>query len=181
LGRVADQIYEVTVDLDADGGPEHAVDVALARYGRVDLLVTAAVQYGVARTDDAGFADLALAQYRTNAIMPMRLGAVLAQRAWKTRPQQHNLGPRGIIHVSSTSAIGRSVGTPRAGYAASKAALNILVAHQAEELRPLGVRVNGLAPGTFGPQLPVSRVADRIVEIDVTSGTGEVTILEPGP
>jgi NAD(P)-dependent dehydrogenase (short-subunit alcohol dehydrogenase family) len=179
LGRDTDAVHEVRVDLDSESGLEHAVDVALARFGRVDVLVTAAVHYGFARMDDPRFPDLAMEQYWTNSVMPVRLAMVLAQRAWKGPETSNQASRRGVIHVSSTSAFGRSVGTHQAGYAASKAALNVLIAHQADEMRPFGVRVNGLAPGSFGPQLPVSSVADRIVEIDGGSGSGEVTLMEP--
>jgi NAD(P)-dependent dehydrogenase (short-subunit alcohol dehydrogenase family) len=175
------QVYEIRVDLDTEAALEHAVDTALARFGHVDVLVTSAVRYGVSRIDEPGFADLAMAQYWTNAVMPARLAAVLAQRCWRGREAENRAARRGVIHVSSTAARGRSAETPRAGYAASKAALGALVQHQAVEMRPLGVRVNALAPGTFGPGLPVATVADRIVDIDRGSGNGDVVFMETVP
>jgi 3-oxoacyl-[acyl-carrier protein] reductase len=171
-------VHEVRADLDTDAALEHVVDVALARFGHVDLLVTAAVHYGVSRIDEPGFATLAMAQYWTNAIMPSRLAAVLAQRCWRGREAENHAARRGVIHVSSTSACGRSAEFPLAGYAASKAALGTLVMHQAVEMRPLGIRVNALAPGTFGQGLPVARVADRIVDIDRGDTSGDVVFME---
>jgi NAD(P)-dependent dehydrogenase (short-subunit alcohol dehydrogenase family) len=184
LGSALDggaQVYEIRVDLDTEAGLAHAVDATLARFGHVDLLVTAAVHYGTARIDEPGFADLALAQYWTNAVMPARLAAVLAQRCWRGHEAENRAASRGVIHISSTAARGRSAEAPMAGYAASKAALGALVLHQAVEMRPLGIRVNALAPGSFGPGLPVARVADRIVAIDRGDHNGGVVFMETAP
>lgn len=184
-GRMLDagarRVHEIRVDLMSQAGLEHAVDAALARFGHVDLLVTAAVRYGAARIDEPGFTDLATEQYQMNTLMPIRLAAVLAQRFWRGREAENRAARRGVIHLSSTAAFGRGAETRHAGYAASKAALGALVAYQAVEMRPIAVRVNALAPGHFGPGQPAPEVADRIVNIDRGDGTGDVLLMKTEP
>jgi NAD(P)-dependent dehydrogenase (short-subunit alcohol dehydrogenase family) len=63
--------------------------------------------------------------------------------------------PRGvgsIVNVCSTSSFTASTG-PMAAYDASKAAVALLTKAAARELAPLGLRVNGVAPGTMDTAL----------------------------
>jgi NAD(P)-dependent dehydrogenase (short-subunit alcohol dehydrogenase family) len=173
------RVWTVRTDLEKDGEVEHLVDLVLARYGRVDLLVNnAAVSgfHGALSDGEAALDDLER-YFALNVGVPMRLAVRLAQRSWKAQDQDNRTHNRNVVNVSSTSG-SRVYPGGQGVYAASKAALNHLTRHLAAEFEAFGVRVNGLAPTTFPALVATETVADAIVRLDRESVTGKILVVE---
>lgn len=132
-----------------------AVDAAVAAIeadvGAIDILVNNA-----GTTRRAPFTELALDDWRT--VMATNVdGLFIVGQAVARRMAQRGRGR--IINICSLmSEFGRS-GT--AAYTASKGAAKMLTKAMAVDLAPLGIRVNGIAPGYFATELTAPLVADE--------------------
>ncbi len=127
----------VPADLARQDSPARIVDACLDRYGRLDGLVNnaAMVRHMPVGEWDAGCFDEHVA---TNIRAPF----FLIQAAL---PALRESPVRSVVNVSSSSGTLRRVG--QSVYGMTKSALDYLTQTLAGELAPLGVRVNGIAPG----------------------------------
>lgn len=120
---------------------------ALERFGRVDGLATTVGGFAgapVAQTD----AELLLAMVRINAVTTLNImRAVL--------PPMRAAGAGSVVVIGAASARQASAGI--AAYAAAKSAALRMVESFADELRPEGVRINAVLPGTI--DTPQNRAA----------------------
>ncbi|MGA4843981.1 SDR family NAD(P)-dependent oxidoreductase [Streptomyces sp. G45] len=135
-----DTITPYAADITADGAPDDIVRHALARHGRLDVLVNNAAVVGGARAADGthtkGDLDPLLA---TNLVAPLLL----------TQAALPHLERTGGVVVNVTTSVGQR-GWPWPGtapYAATKAALELLTRSWAVAYAPRGVRVVAVAPG----------------------------------
>ena len=144
LKDVAAQIVEsggealcVTADLADPASPRRIVDACLTHYGRIDGLVNnaAVVRHMPLPEWDVGRFDEHVA---TNVRAPF----FLIQAAL---PALRDSPVRSVVNISSSSGTLRRVG--QSVYGMTKSALDYLTQTLAGELAPLGVRVNGIAPG----------------------------------
>ncbi|MFD9942725.1 SDR family NAD(P)-dependent oxidoreductase [Nonomuraea sp. NPDC059023] len=148
----------VAVDLRADDAPAAIVEAALARFGRIDVLIHSAgiyTQASLEETTDEVFDD----QWTINVRAPFRL----------TRAVLPHLGDgASIIFVSSMSG---HVGSPGdSAYCASKGAVELMVKALATELAPAGIRVNAVAPGNV--HTPINReLITTEVEREIVAAT----------
>ncbi|MET7770370.1 SDR family NAD(P)-dependent oxidoreductase [Nocardia sp. NPDC005366] len=170
------RVHLIRADLTVPGEVERVVDLALARFGGVDLLVNSAAHRrmfpdGVV-DGDAALDDFDLA-FATNVGVPLRLSARLAQRSWLHTGERNRARNRNIVNVSSLSG---SVVSPggQTLYAASKAALNQLTRNLAAEFAEFGVRANAIAPSAFPDLVPTETVVRSILELDGGAMTGGV-------
>jgi NAD(P)-dependent dehydrogenase (short-subunit alcohol dehydrogenase family) len=113
-----------------------------------------------------------------NAVVPLRLALELANRFWRLRVAENGALSRNIINISSTSGAYVFSGLGQGGYSASKAALNMLTCHMAEEFADIGIRVNSVAPDTFPERVTTESVCDAIARVDGSGMTGEMLLLE---
>jgi NAD(P)-dependent dehydrogenase (short-subunit alcohol dehydrogenase family) len=145
------------------------VDAALARWGRLDVLVNNAGTNRDAgpllQSDPAGFERT----FQINLRAPL-LYARAAVHAW--------MGTHGgsIINVASTA--GLRPAPPLGTYAATKAALINTTQTLARELGPKRIRVNALAPGVIrtdfaGPLLHDPQLAEQLVSEPALGRIGE--------
>jgi 3-oxoacyl-[acyl-carrier protein] reductase len=129
------------MDVTSEADAAEAVEEAEARFGRLRIAVCNA---GI--TDRIPVLEMKLAQFerilRTN-LVGCFLTAQAAARAM-ARGGEAERGGR-IVTVSSVS--GQFGGTGRAAYGASKGGIETLTKVLAVELAPLGIIVNGVAPG----------------------------------
>lgn len=173
------RVFAVRADLERDGEVERVVDLALARFGRVDLLVNNAALmgfHGAGIVDgEAALADFTR-QFKVNVEVPMRLSVRIAQRFWTARAAENRAANRNVVNVSSTSGSQVYPGG-QAVYSASKAALDHLTRHMSAEFASFGVRVNAVAPNSFPSIVPTEDVADAIVGVDKGAQTGEILAL----
>lgn len=129
----------ITADLATDDAPATIRDRALESLGGVDILVNNA-GFGV-RTDslelDAATIDqLHVVNVRNVLLLTTALLPSMIER-----------GHGSVVNLSSISGVR---GTPRrAGYAASKGAVDGMTRSLAMEFGPKGVRVNAVAPGAI--------------------------------
>ncbi|MFX0573560.1 SDR family NAD(P)-dependent oxidoreductase [Nocardia nepalensis] len=170
------RIFVIKADLTEDGEIERVVDLALARFGHVDLLVNNAAHSrflprGIVDGDAA--LDEFEPHFALNVGVPLRLSARLAQRDWVHACAENRARNRNIVNVSSIAG-SRVYPGGQALYAASKAALNQLTRHIAAEFEEFGVRANAIAPDSFPSIVPTEQVVRAIVELDRGDMTGEV-------
>ncbi len=124
-------------DLADPGSPPHVVAACLDHYGRIDALVNNAA---VVRHKPLGEWDVA--GFDEHVATNVRAPFFLIQEAL---PALRESGVRAVVNISSSSGTLHRVG--QSVYAMTKSALDYLTRTLAGELAPLGVRVNGIAPG----------------------------------
>ncbi|HUY47490.1 MAG TPA: SDR family oxidoreductase [Streptosporangiaceae bacterium] len=144
LDEVAGQIRSgggdalcLPADLADPASPQQVAAACLNRYGQIDGLVNnaAVVRHKPLGEWDVGGFDEHVA---TNVRAPF----FLIQAAL---PALCESGVRAVVNISSSSGTLHRVG--QSVYAMTKSALDYLTRTLAGELAPLGVRVNGIAPG----------------------------------
>lgn len=139
----------IPADLSEPDAPATVAAAALEALGSVDILVNNAAHAARLPITDttAGLIDQMLA---VNVRAPILLIAALV-------PGMVARGGGSIVNLSSVSGIR---GTPRrAGYAASKGAIDAATRSLAIELGPAGIRVNSVAPGVVDTDLWVRNKA----------------------
>ncbi|MCO5991938.1 SDR family oxidoreductase [Actinoallomurus rhizosphaericola] len=136
--RFGDAILPVALDVTSQDEARVAVENALARFGRLDVVVNNAgyAQPGMAEE----LADTALhAQFETNFFGPWNV----------VRAALPHLRGRRSGHIIQISSLAGQIGAPgMAAYVASKHALEGFSLSLAAELRPLGIRVTIVEPGS---------------------------------
>ena len=183
LPENAQRVHVVHADLAQPGQVERVVELALARFGRIDLLVNNAAlaalhPHGVA-DGDAALRDVERT-FAMNVAVPLALAVRVVQQFWRDRPAENSAAGRNVVNVSSLSGSRVYPHLGQAVYAASKAALTHLTRHLGAEFATYGVRVNAVAPTSFPALVSTAAVTDAIVRLDRESVTGQVLALE-GP
>jgi NAD(P)-dependent dehydrogenase (short-subunit alcohol dehydrogenase family) len=141
-----ERVDAVEVDLGTPDGPAALVGEAIARHGRVDVLVNN-VGRAPLRTD--GFLAVSDEDFRAS----LELNFFSALRA--TRAAVADMLPRGegtIVNVASVNAFFEPDGGV-IDYGAAKAALVNLAKSLSQELGPKGIRVNSVSPGPVETEL----------------------------
>lgn len=147
LGGVAEVILG---DMAAVGGPHTIVEQSIEALGGIDLLVNNA---GIMSTNN--FLDLSEQEWRRVLDTNLTGYFLVGQAAARSMAVE---GGGAIINVSSTRQYQAWPGS--AAYASSKGGIFMLTRSMALELAPLGIRVNGIAPGTFETGLNRNYVSD---------------------
>jgi NAD(P)-dependent dehydrogenase (short-subunit alcohol dehydrogenase family) len=179
IAEQRDPVFSVHADLRDSDEIDRVVELALARFGRIDLVVNAAVHVDRDRlTSLASSADMLAETFAVNATMPIAVAAVVARRFWLHRRAENEACGRNVVNISSMASFGVVAGIGLSAYSASKVALNMLTGHLAAELRPIGVRVNAIAPTSFPRLVPTSVVTDAVVDVDNSDLTGTVFQLD---
>jgi NAD(P)-dependent dehydrogenase (short-subunit alcohol dehydrogenase family) len=168
--------FVIRADLSTRRGRERAVELALARFGRIDHLVNAAGDLRLLGSTVEAWAweSEALRQFRLNTIAPLALASIVARDFWRDRPEENRLRKRSVVNVSSVSGLRVIAGEDQAAYSASKAALNFLSLHMCEEYDSIGIRVNVVAPTAFPRQVATRDVAASIVDLLSSDATGKI-------
>ena len=174
-------VFTIQADLERDGEVERVLDLALARFGVVDVLVNNAAfsqWYAHGLIDgDAALRDLDR-HFAVNVGVPLRFAVRAAQRCWRDHVDANRARNRNVINVSSLGGSKLFTGSGQGVYAASKAALNMLTRHLGAEFATFGVRVNALAPNSFPSLVSTRRVADGIVTLDEETVTGRILAVD---
>lgn len=156
----------VVADVTQPEGIARLVEAALARFGRIDVLINNASILGPSpRPDLDQFRAEELAElFRANVIGPV----LLTQAVLPTMRAQG----RGLI-INVTSDAGQTGYAGWGGYGASKAALERISESWAAELEGTGVRVNAVNPGDLNTAMhqlafPDEDISDRLDPATVT-------------
>lgn len=131
-----------------------AVAAAMARWGRIDVLVNNA---GIA--EEAPFLEIEEASWDRVLATNLRGAFLIAQRVAQ---EQVATGGGSIIHIASIDASGGD--GPYASYNASKAGLLGLNRTMAFELAPYGIRVNCVSPGFTHTEMTESAVSPELMD-----------------
>jgi 3-oxoacyl-[acyl-carrier protein] reductase len=144
-----------------------ATGAVLDRWGRIDVLVNNAVDWGTRRPFEMPpFEDIAADEWR--AVLHHNIdGAYAATQAVVPAMRRHGWGR--ILNVSSGIAVD---GLPGAGpYAAAKAGLHGLTRTLAKELGPAGILVNVVMPG--------ATLTEHIVEVVPAAALEQMALASP--
>lgn len=173
------RVFAIQADVTSEADDERIVEATLARFGRIDLVVHAAVHsvWGPMIGSDP-LQRSGQQQFATNVLAPLKLSLVVASRYWASHQIENRILNRNIVNVSSVAGLRIYPGSGQSLYASSKAALNHLTAHMAVEFGAIGVRVNATAPNSFPSLVPTSRATDSIIRLDGGSETGVVVVVE---
>lgn len=135
------------IDLTAEADCVGVAAQAMERYGRIDGLAATVGGYAGGSIEETNEAMLTR-MFRINTLTALNMmRAVL--------PGMRPAGTGSIVVVGAASAVYGAAGI--AAYTASKSAVFRLVESFAEELRPAGIRVNAVLPGTL--DTPQNRAA----------------------
>ena len=175
LPEHAHPVFAVQADLRQEAELARVVELALARFDRIDVVIHAAVQ----RTFQPILGGSALInsaedQLRLNVVVPLKLAAMVAREFWQRDVQENRARNRSWINVSSAAATSLYPGRGQSVYAAAKAAMDMLTRHMADEFRECGVRVNGIAPNGFPGIVSTESVIDGLRELDDGTMTGRI-------
>jgi len=179
LARNEIKVFSVRADLRSDAELERVVELALARFGKIDLLVNGAsytVLAPMLHSDD--LLNSLGEQFQLHVYVPLKLATLIAKMFWRDRVEENRRLRRNIINISSTSGTIVYPGLGQGGYAACKSALEQLTRHMALEFASIGIRVNAVSPNSFPTRVPTKRVLDEIREIDRNEVTGEIRMIE---
>jgi NAD(P)-dependent dehydrogenase (short-subunit alcohol dehydrogenase family) len=172
-------IYTVHADLTQPGEIGRVVELALARFGRIDVLVNSAVHSVWASMLESDAASLsAERQFLTNVIVPMRLSVAIARAHWRDKVPENIERNRCIVNVSSIAGVNIYRGSGQGIYSASKAALNFLTCHMASEFAPIRVRVTGIAPNSFPGIVSTASVATSLDALIEGEMNGRLLVLD---
>ena len=175
--RPSDDLAEalcIQADLTKREDVRRLVEVSLARFGRIDVLINAASDlrfYG--KVTELWQSDsYAIHQLDLNCVAPMLLSSAIFSGFWRDQREENQRWNRCIVNVSSMSALYAYPEAGQAFYAASKSALNMLTLYQALELAHYSVRVNAVCPGRFRNYLEMEPVVTKVLSLLSGDDTG---------
>jgi 3-oxoacyl-[acyl-carrier protein] reductase len=157
IGRAGSDALGIPADVTDAPAIERAVDVVVAEWGRLDVLVNNA---GIVR--DATLGKVSDDDWAATLDVNLR-GAMVGTRA-ALRPMR--AAGAGRI-LSATSVVARMGNYGQTAYAASKAGIIGLTRTWARELGPLGITANAVAPGFIDTEMAKgvpAKVLDALLE-----------------
>jgi len=172
LALPAERISTVAADLTEISAGEQIIAAALKKAGRIDTLVISAGTLADALI--AGLTDEAFARVHEVNVQ----GAFRLLRAGLRPMILQRSGS--VVVVSSTAAHRPNVG--QAAYAASKAALEMIIRVAARETAGRGIRINGVAPGLLTGGMAariIDEAADRALAAIPMGRLGEAGEVAP--
>jgi NAD(P)-dependent dehydrogenase (short-subunit alcohol dehydrogenase family) len=173
------EIFLIQADLTDERECNRVVELALARYDRIDLLVNGAVASVWSSMINSDYLRRSgYNQFVTNVLVPLNLSISVARQFWQGRDVENRANNRNVVNVSSIAGLRIYAGSGQSLYAASKAALNHLTGHMANEFAPLGVRVNATAANSFPSIVPTSRAAEAIVRLDSGAENSVIVVVD---
>lgn len=150
-GHPADRVLVLSADLTEAGAVDAAVDAAVDRFGRLDVVIANA---GTSEPSDIGtFDDAAWERIRS-----INLDAMIALARATTPHLRESRG--NFLAISSISGLRGEWGM--FAYNATKAAVNVMVQSLALDLGSSGVRVNAIAPAFTVSRLTQERLDDAV-------------------
>jgi NAD(P)-dependent dehydrogenase (short-subunit alcohol dehydrogenase family) len=174
--RYGDDILALTLDVTDEAAVHRAVDAAVERFGRLDVVV-----------NNAGYGLFGAIEELSTAQLRDQLEVNLFGAFFVTQAALPVLRAQGAGHIIQISTIGGIAAFPSlGGYHASKWALEGLTESLAQEVAPFGIRVTLVEPGAFGTDWAGSSAvhADPQPQYDalraaMAAGQGEANVGDP--
>lgn len=175
----SDPVFEIRADLTVDAELERVVELVLAKFGTVDVLINAAACC-ISRPVIADDPLMVSAEYqfRLNVLVPLKLTKLLFDRVWRHCTPDNGYANRNVINISSIAGVEVFRNRGFVGYGASKAALNFLTCSLAAELQMFGLRVNAVAPNSFPSVVSIDNVVDVIERLNTGMLSGSIVVLD---
>ena len=131
---ISSDVFAIEADLTEQGECERIVEVALSRFGRIDLVVNAAVAstWGP-MLESSAVGTVLPQQLMMNVVVPLQVACATARLFWQDFVDENRAAGRNVINMSSISGQNLFPGEGQSVYAASKAALDHLTGHMALE------------------------------------------------
>jgi NAD(P)-dependent dehydrogenase (short-subunit alcohol dehydrogenase family) len=169
-------VYCVQGDLRKREDIQRLVEVSVARFGTIDVLINCAadVQFYGKLTELWQMEDHGTPQLFLNSVAPMLLTSLIFGACWKDNPKENRLSNRNVVNISSMASYYVDRDNGQAFYAASKANLNMLTRYFALDLAPYSVRANAICPGRLSNPVYIHRVLKFIRGLLKGSDTGNV-------
>jgi 3-oxoacyl-[acyl-carrier protein] reductase len=152
IGRAGGTVLPVAADVADPSGMRRLFDIAEAEFGGADVLV-----------NNAGVMALATLAESDDAMFERQVAVNLRGTFNGLREAARRLRRGGRIVSLSTSVVGTKLETYGV-YAATKAAVEVLTAILAKELRGREITVNAVAPGPVGTELFLEGKPPELVE-----------------
>ena len=150
----------LAADLSAEAGAEQAVQVAVERYGRLDVLHNnAALTESDFLTRDTQVTDLDLDVWDRTLAVNLRSQMLMCKHAV---PVMVAAGGGSIVNMSSGASLKGD--RTRTAYGVSKAGVNALTMYVATSHGKEGVRANTIVPGLVITDAVRAHLNDRILE-----------------
>jgi NAD(P)-dependent dehydrogenase (short-subunit alcohol dehydrogenase family) len=149
----ADRAHVVAGDIVDPATADRVVAEAVARFGRLDVLVNNAGATNVARAEDESVEDFA-------RVIGVNLVAVFACCRAAYRPMRVS-GGGSVVNVASALGLVGIGRIPQASYCASKGGVVNLTRELAAQWGRDGIRVNAVAPGWFPSEMTGSMLDDE--------------------
>jgi NAD(P)-dependent dehydrogenase (short-subunit alcohol dehydrogenase family) len=163
FSRAADRLLALSMDLRDPAQISSVVERAIARFGRIDVLVNNA-GYGVTGAVEEASEKEITALYDTNVFGLLRVTRALLPYLRKQRSG----------HIVNLSSIGGLTGLPGWGiYNSTKFAVEGLSEALAAELAPLGIGVTIVEPGPFRTDFlggSLVKAANTLPDYEATAG-----------
>ncbi len=141
-----ERVDAIAVDLAEPGGPERLIGEAVARHGKLDILVN---NVGAVHLRLDGFLSIGDEDFERSLQLNF-FSALRATRAALT--QMLDQGEGAIVDVASVNAFFHPDGLV-IDYGIAKAALLNLAKALSQELGPKGIRINSVSPGPVATDL----------------------------
>jgi NAD(P)-dependent dehydrogenase (short-subunit alcohol dehydrogenase family) len=172
-------VFAIRADITDERECDRVVELALARFDGIDLLVNGAVHsvWSPMLTSDH-LRRSAQHQFLTNVVAPLNMATAVARRFWQGRDKENRAENRNVVNLSSVAGLRIYTGLGQSIYAASKAALNQLTGHMADEFASIGVRVNATAANSFPSIVPTPRAAEAILRLDAGTENGAIVVVD---
>lgn len=170
-------VFEVTADLREASDVARVVEVALARYGQIDVVVNTVGAFDKGAHLLGNALGSATALFTLNALVPLSVAVQVALDFWRHHDRENADRNRVVVNVSATAGVDAADPTTGRTFGATKAALNMLSLHLAAELEPFHVRVTTVAPAPVPDVVTLERVTSAIASMIDGDQTGQILLL----
>ncbi len=161
VAEYPDTAFAVALDVTDENSIQKAVKAAVEKFGTIDVLVNNAGYAYRSSIEEAKDEDM-MTMYNTNLFGPVHMiQAVL--------PIMREKKSGAIINVSSIAGV--RTGAASGFYASSKAALELMSEGLAAEVKPLGIKVMIVQPGSFRTHFYDSSLKGSKMTIDAYKDT----------
>jgi len=178
LPENANAVHAIRADLSRQEQIDAVCVEVMGRFGRIDVLVNAAVHRTSSDLLAPNALDGAEMALLVNVLAPLRLAAAFTHAFWSSRAEENVALRRHVLNVSSTCGVYVYPDLGQAVYSTTKAALNFASYHMANDLFGIGVRANAVAPNTFPGLVSTSRVVDEMLALDASEDTGRLVVID---